>query len=126
MAPRIVKKVEATVQSDVKPTVRVLGHVMNELFFKTWPGPPLPNQEEASSRPSPSPSPSPSRPLFASAKGMEIRVVPSDFTRPPSQQAQEVLDAEWTEDGNSPICETCGGTGRLGRPGYEISCPACQ
>ena len=131
--PLIIKQGQKAIDDDVKPTLHVLG----KLFFGAWPKPePVPREEPPPREKLPAlpvhrePSRS-TRPLR-----IAIREVtpPSSSSSPPSSRkpsSQKIVDAEILEeviDGKhfSRNCPTCGGSGKVGMQGHEVSCPSCS
>ena len=115
--PRIIKQAGKAVDDDLKPTIHVLGR----LLFGAWPAkpPPPPTQERGVPRARRLP------PLRVNVESREVaRTNPAPKREPPLPPLSDVADAEIVEI--STNCPTCGGSGMLGRPGYEVRCPFCN
>jgi hypothetical protein len=127
--PFVIKEAGKAVERDVKPTINLLG----KLLFENWPRPepppppPAPRAQNGPAIPS-----KPKAVRLPASQGLVIRQVREPgHGPPPSADPPVILDAEIIEErpgapNNSPICETCGGAGRLGRPGHEVPCPVCN
>lgn len=135
--PFVIKEAGKAVERDVKPTINLLG----KLLFENWPRPaaPLPPQPRPDEKPGPVRLPashgreaSGPGPAERMRYGHQIVIRQVDGPQRPgvnhnSPPAEPILDAEIIEEDEiSPICETCGGAGRLGRTGHEVPCPACN
>ena len=141
--PLIIKQGQKAIDDDVKPTLHVLG----KLFFGAWPKPePAPRERQGSTERRPAlpihhvhePSRSACPPRIVVRE-----VTPSSPSSSSSQKpsSQKIVDAEILEevierprcgqeviDGKhfSRNCPTCGGSGKVGMQGHEVSCPSCS
>jgi len=111
--PFIVEQMEKAVVKDVQPTLHLLG----KIFFSSWP--------------TPSPPPPP-RPAARSSKPLKLPPGHQIIVHKPAERSsfvkpkEVIIDADFVEDPEfSRGCPTCGGNGKLGRPGHEVSCPSC-
>ncbi|HYX22043.1 MAG TPA: hypothetical protein VFA98_14470 [Thermoanaerobaculia bacterium] len=102
--PRVIQDASDAVARDIKPALKLMGRI----FFNTWLGDQsfvVDAAKEVGKRRKPAPR--------QSAPEPERNV----------NHGPEIIDAEIIEE---KTCFTCGGTGKLGRPGHEVRCPKCR
>lgn len=104
--PRVVQDASDAVARDIKPALRLMGRI----FFNTWLG----DQSF----------------VVDAAKEVAKKRRPAPREAAPRQESSqrvhhgpEIIEAEIIEEKS---CFTCGGTGKLGRPGHEVRCPKCR
>lgn len=108
--PRIIQNAGEAVARDIKPALRLMGRI----FFNTWLGDQsfiVDVAKDAAKQKRTAP-----RREQAAAPRREPH-------RQPASGGPEIIEAEIIEDKS---CATCGGSGKLGRPGHEVSCPKCK
>lgn len=105
--PRVIQDASDAVARDIKPALRLMGRI----FFNTWLG----DQSFV---------------VDAAREVAKKRKPAGREAAPPRQESQqgvhhgpEIIEAEIIEEKS---CFTCGGTGKLGRPGHEVRCPKCR
>lgn len=119
--PHVVQEASKAVERDLKPALKL----MSKLFLNTWLG----NQSFIQSAARAVDTAAPELPEKTSKRKETIATVRVSKPRaravpPPSPSpstAPMVIDAEFVED-----CRTCGGSGQVGRSGYEVRCPSCK
>lgn len=105
--PRVIQDASDAVARDIKPALRLMGRI----FFNTWLGDQsfvVDAAREAAKKRKPVPREA------ASRQESQQRDV---------HHGPEIIEAEIIEEKS---CFTCGGTGKLGRPGHEVRCPKCR
>ena len=132
--PFIIQQAGKAVEEDIRPTLHLLG----KIFFNAWPEKPAPRPTARSSKPLRLP---PYQQIIVVQKSGHKAAGNSPYVHPD----ETILDAEIIEDSeishrasgaspseagstrieNSWSCPTCGGNGKLGRPGHEVPCPSC-
>lgn len=120
--PLIIEQIGEEFRGDVTKT----GHVLAKLFFGAWAsgrGTPASSQEEVPTKSKRFP---PARVVIT----QQGRGSPLARSKATPSSASSIQDAEVLEE-EGPLeiftnCSTCGGSGILGRPGYELLCPVCQ
>jgi hypothetical protein len=116
--PILIKEAGKAYEKDLKPTVNLLGKIF---LGSAWPS--EPKSEPVKHEPV-----NPRAVRLPSAQQIVIAQVDhTNREQPRSARPEVIIDAEIIEDEEIPrICPTCGGAGRLGRAGYEVSCPSCN
>lgn len=105
--PRVIHDASEAVARDIKPALRLMGRI----FFNTWLGDQsfvVDAAKEVAKRRKPAPRESAAR---------------QEAPRESVRHGPEIIEAEIIEE---KTCFTCGGTGKLGRPGHEVRCPKCR
>ncbi len=117
--PLIIKQAGKAVDEDIRPTLHLLG----KIFFDSWPEKPVPRSAAHGRSPKPLRLPPNQQQIIVVQKPAH-KATASGPRVPPKDV---IIDAEIVEDSEiSRGCPTCGGSGRLGRTGHEVSCPSCR
>jgi hypothetical protein len=124
--PEVIKEAQKAIDRDIRPTL----DLVSKIIF----GVPLPATKRApepSKRASPIPRTLAQKNTSSKKRGpaasMPVVRVTSSSVPMGGVADAEIVDEEGpSSDDSARGCPTCGGSGKLGRAGHEIRCPACK